>query len=72
MSLGCSEEDSITTGMRLLHRHAGVVVEPSAALGVAAVLENRARFAGRRVATILCGSNVTSDDFERWVFRCGR
>jgi threonine dehydratase len=38
---------------------------------VAAVLENRDRFAGRRVATILCGSNVTSDDFERWVFRSG-
>lgn len=62
-------EDSIKTGMRLLHCHAGVVAEPSAALGVAAVLENRERFAGRRLATIICGSNVTTDDFERWVFR---
>jgi threonine dehydratase len=59
-------EDAIKTGMRLLLQHAGVVVEPSAALGVAAVLENRERFAGRRVATILCGSNVTTDDFARW------
>jgi len=65
-------EDSIKTGMRLLHQHAGVVVEPSAALGVAAVLENPDRFAGRRVATILCGSNVTTDDFARWVFSSGR
>jgi threonine dehydratase len=63
------DEDSIKTGMRLLHRHAGVVVEPSAALGVAAVLENRERFAGRRVATIICGSNVMTDDFERWALR---
>ncbi len=62
-------EDSIKTGMRLLHRHAGLVVEPSAALGVAAVLENRERFAGRRLATIICGSNVMPDDFERWVLR---
>ena len=60
-------EDSIKAGMRLLYRHAGLVVEPSAALGVAAVLENRERFAGRRVATIICGSNVASSDFERWV-----
>jgi threonine dehydratase len=60
-------EDSIKTGMRLLHRHAGLVVEPSAALGVAAVLENRERFAGRRTATVICGSNVATDDFERWV-----
>ncbi len=64
-------EDSIKTGMRLLFQHAGVVVEPSAALGVAAVLENRERFAGRRVGTILCGSNVTSDDFARWAVRDG-
>jgi threonine dehydratase len=60
-------EASIKAGMRLLYQHAGLVVEPSAALGVAAVLENRERFAGRRLATIICGSNVMSDDFERWV-----
>ena len=60
-------EESIKAGMRLLYRHAGIVVEPSAALGVATVLENPERFAGRRLATIICGSNVTTDDFERWV-----
>jgi threonine dehydratase len=60
-------EESIKAGMRLLHRYAGLVVEPSAALGVAALLENRERFAGRRVATIICGSNVAIRDYERWV-----
>jgi len=60
-------EDSIKAGMRLLYRHAGLVAEPSAALGVATVLEDPGRFAGRRVATIVCGSNVVSSDFERWV-----
>jgi len=60
-------EDSIKDGMRMLYRHAGLVVEPSAALGVAAVLEDRERFAGRSVATVVCGSNVTTADFERWV-----
>ena len=60
-------EDSIKAGMRLLYEHAGLVVEPSAALGVAAVLEDRERFAGRRVTTILCGSNVGPADFARWV-----
>ena len=59
-------EAAIKTAMRLLYRHAGLVVEPSAALGVATVLEARERFAGRRVATIVCGSNVLSSDFERW------
>jgi threonine dehydratase len=53
--------------MRLLYRHAGLIVEPSAALGVAAVLEDRERFAGRQIATIICGSNVMTSDFERWM-----
>ena len=60
-------EQSIKAGMRLLYRHAGLLVEPSAALGVAAVLEDRERFEGRRIATVICGSNVMSSDFERWV-----
>ena len=60
-------EDSIKAGMRMLYEHAGLVVEPSAALGVAAVLEDPERFAGRRVTTILCGSNVGPADFARWV-----
>jgi threonine dehydratase len=60
-------EDSIKAAMRKLHEHAGLVVEPSAALGIAAVLEDPDRFAGRRVTTILCGSNVAPTDFARWV-----
>ena len=60
-------EDSIKAGMRALYEHAGLVVEPSAALGIAAVLEQPERFAGRRVTTILCGSNVAPADFARWV-----
>jgi threonine dehydratase len=60
-------EDSIKAGMRLLYEHAGLVVEPSAALGIAAVLEEPERFAGRHVTTILCGSNVGPADFARWV-----
>ena len=60
-------EDSIKIGMRMLYEHAGLVVEPSAALGVAAVLEEPERFAGRRITTILFGSNVDPADFARWV-----
>src|SRR4051812_14913403 len=60
-------EESITAGMRALYAHAGLVVEPSAALGIAAILEQSERFAGRRVTTILCGSNVDPADFARWV-----
>ncbi|HEU5031301.1 MAG TPA: pyridoxal-phosphate dependent enzyme [Spirillospora sp.] len=60
-------EASIVAGMRMLLDHAGLVVEPSAALGVAAILEDRDRFAGRHVATIVCGGNVDMDAYRRWV-----
>jgi threonine dehydratase len=60
-------EQSIKDGMRLLYEHSGLVVEPSAALGVAAILEDREQFAGRRVATVICGSNVDPGDHARWV-----
>jgi threonine dehydratase len=61
------QETSIIAGMRLLLEHAGLVVEPSAALGIAAILENRDRFAGRHVVTIVCGSNVDLDTYQRWM-----
>ncbi|MEV3923643.1 threonine ammonia-lyase [Actinomadura coerulea] len=61
------EEASIIAGMRLLLDRAGLVVEPSAALGVAAVLEDRDRFAGRHVVTIVCGGNVDMDAYHRWI-----
>lgn len=59
-------EESIKDGMRLLHNEAGLVVEPSAALGIAAIIEDRPRFEGKRAATIICGGNVLPDDFRRW------
>ncbi|WP_234336672.1 threonine ammonia-lyase [Streptomyces xylophagus] len=61
------QEASIVAGMRMLLDHAGLVVEPSAALGIAAILEDRDRFADRHVVTIVCGSNVDVDDYRRWV-----
>ena len=60
-------EASIIAGMRMLLEQAGLIVEPSAALGVAALLEDPDRFAGRHVVTIVCGSNVDLDLHHGWV-----
>jgi threonine dehydratase len=60
-------ESSIVAGMRMLLEDAGLVVEPSAALGIAAVLEDPDRFAGCHLVTIICGSNVDLDAYQRWV-----
>jgi threonine dehydratase len=61
------EEESIVEGMRLLYRHAALVTEPSAALGIAAILEDPSRYRGKRVAAVICGSNVLSDTFSAWM-----
>lgn len=60
-------EESIIAGMRLFHEHAGLLAEPSAALGLAAILEDPGRFAGRHVVTIVCGSNVDLAAYHRWL-----
>jgi threonine dehydratase len=60
-------EESIRDAMRLLYRCSGLIVEPAAALGVATILENRDRFRGITVATILCGGNISTTDFEKLV-----
>ena len=60
-------EESIVASLRLLFEQAGLVAEPSAALGLAAILEDRERFAGRHVVTIVCGSNVDAGAYRSWV-----
>jgi threonine dehydratase len=60
-------EESIVAAMKLLHRHAGLVVEPSGAVGIAAVLEDPERFRGSTVATIVCGGNLTEAQMGQWL-----
>jgi threonine dehydratase len=61
------QEASIITGMSMLLDHAGLVAGPSAALGIAAILENRDRFARRHVPIIVRGGNIDPDAYHRWI-----
>ena len=54
-------EGSIRKAIRLLWENDGQVVEGSGAVPVAAILEDRGSFAGRKVVAILSGGNI---DFE--------
>lgn len=60
-------DDLIVRAMRLLHRHAGVVAEPSGAVGLAGVLQEPARFAGSTVGTVICGGNLTPAQMRDWL-----
>lgn len=52
-------EQNLLDAMSLLHRHLGRVVEPAGAAGLAALLAEPWRYAGRRVVTIVSGANIT-------------
>ena len=52
------EEAEIFAAMRFLHEEEGLTVEGAAALPAAAVLKERTRFAGRRMALIVSGGRV--------------
>jgi threonine dehydratase len=49
----------IIEAMRLIYQHAGHLIEPAGAVGVAALIAHCTAFAQRKVATVLCGSNIT-------------
>jgi threonine dehydratase len=55
------DDAAIIAAMRLLWERAKLIIEPSAAVPLAAVLEDRARWAGRRLGLILSGGNVDLD-----------
>ncbi|NOX38818.1 MAG: pyridoxal-phosphate dependent enzyme [Calditrichaeota bacterium] len=54
-------EEGIVQAMRLIWERMKIVVEPSAAVPFAAVLEHKNRFRNRRVGIILSGGNVDLD-----------
>jgi threonine dehydratase len=61
------DDDEIIAAMRLLFLDAGLVVEPAGAAGVAAIAKRAGEFAGRRVATPICGGNLTEEQIKRWL-----
>ena len=66
----CVDDAALVAAIRLVHHHAGLVVEPSGAAGLAALLAMPALIpdlAARSVATVLCGSNLTAEQHAAWL-----
>ena len=56
-------EDSLLEGMALVRDHLDMLIEPSSATVIAAILEQPERFAGRRIGAVITGGNVELDAF---------
>jgi threonine dehydratase len=61
-------ESSIITAMKLLHEHERLLVEPAGAVGLAALVEHPTLSTFRRIATIVCGNNITHDQQRSHLF----
>jgi threonine dehydratase len=53
--------------MRLANRELGLVLEPSGAAGLAALLAHGEQFRGKRVGTVLTGGNLTVEQMRQWL-----
>jgi threonine dehydratase len=51
-------EERIVTAMRMIWERMKIIVEPSSAVPLAAILENNSSFSGKRIGIILSGGNV--------------
>jgi threonine dehydratase len=61
------DDDAMLAAMRRLLTDAGLVVEPAGAAGVAAIAQRANELAGKRVATILTGGNLTEEQVREWL-----
>ena len=61
------EDEMLVQAMRRAHEEVGLVLEPSGAAGLAALMTHRERFRDRLVGVILTGGNLTPDQIRTWL-----
>jgi threonine dehydratase len=59
-------EDEIKAALRLVYERMKIIIEPSCAVPLAAVLKNPNLFKGKKVGIILTGGNVDLSKFKEW------
>lgn len=53
-----ASEESIVAAMRMIWERMKIIIEPSSALPLAVIMENRSKFVGQKIGIILSGGNV--------------
>jgi threonine dehydratase len=65
------DDHALVAATRLLFEAEGLVVEPSGAAGLAGALSLGEALRGKRIATPLCGSNLTREQTHAWLLADG-
>ncbi len=58
-------EEEIAAAMRLIYREHSEIIEGAAGVAVASLLKTEKRFAGQRLAVVICGGNVDEETWQR-------
>lgn len=61
------DDAALIDAMALVYEHAGLWSEPAGVAGIAGLVAHGERFRGLRVASVLCGSNATPEQFHGWL-----
>jgi threonine dehydratase len=61
------DDEEMIAAMRLINDITGHIVEPSGAVGIAALMADTTSFAGLTVATVFTGKNLSDEQMERWL-----
>jgi threonine dehydratase len=59
-------DNDLIAAMSLIDAHLGRRIEPAGVAGFAGLLRHRDAFIGQRVATVLCGGNLTHEQTAMW------
>jgi threonine dehydratase len=61
-------EQSIRKAMRLIWERMKIIIEPSSAVSLAVIMENRSFFEGKRIGVIISGGNVDLEQINAILF----
>ena len=61
-----NRDKEIIAAMRLVYERMKIVLEPSAAVSLAALLKHKELFAGKRMGVIFTGGNVELSNLAEW------
>ena len=60
-----SDPDAVKSLIDFLN-YEKILVEPAMSCIIAALFQNKFEFKGKKIAIVVCGSNVTFEEFEKW------
>ena len=60
-------DETTIEAMKIIHENVGIIVEPSGAICLGAIMENNEYFKNKSVALIICGGNLSNEQIKEYL-----